>query len=321
MAQACRPASGMNLRHLRYFVAIVDHGSMVKASDSLFVAQSALSQHMRNLESELGVQLLLRTGRGVVPTEAGQDFLQRARVILEQLEDAQRALREQSATPQGNVTLGTPPTVSAMLAVPLVLQMQQELPKVALRIAEGMSGYVLDWLQAGQIDLGLVYGIQRAPGIIATELFKEDLFLIGPADGPDSDSIPFAALEGYPLVLPGRQHGLRDMIDRLARDHRISLRVQVEIDALSQMKLLVRHGVGYTILPLHAVRDEVARGELKAIPICEPCISRTIYVAKASDRPQSPAVAATIRILEACVRRQQLDATPAGTSAIPIAAS
>jgi|LNFM01.1.fsa_nt_gb LysR family nitrogen assimilation transcriptional regulator len=306
----------MNLRHLRYFVAIVDHGSMVKASDSLFVAQSALSQHMRNLEAELGVQLLLRTGRGVVPTEAGQDFLGRARAILAQVEDAQRALREQSATPQGNVTLGAPPTVSAMLAVPLILQMQQELPKVALRVAEGMSGYVLDWLQAGQIDLGLVYGIQRAPGIVASELFTEELFLVGPADDGDLAPIPFAALEGYPLVLPGRQHGLRDMIDRLAREHRISLRVQVEIDALSQMKLLVRHGVGHTILPLPAVRDELARGELIARPIVEPRISRTIYVAKASDRPQTPAVLATVRILEECVRRQIL--TPSTTSAFPI---
>lgn len=309
----------MNLRHLRYFVAIVDHGSMVKASDSLFVAQSALSQHMRNLEAELGVQLLLRTGRGVVPTEAGQDFLQRARAILAQVEDAQRALRAQSATPQGNVTLGAPPTVSAMLAVPLILQMQQELPKVALRVAEGMSGYVLDWLQAGQIDLGLVYGIQRAPGIVATELFNEELFLIGPAAGGDPGPVPFAALEGYPLVLPGRQHGLRDMIDRLAREHRISLRVQVEIDALSQMKLLVRHGVGHTILPLPAVRDEIARGELVALPIVEPCITRTIYVAKASDRPQTPAVLATVRILEECVRRQLLE--PAAACEIPISAS
>jgi len=294
----------MNLRHLRYFVAIVDHGSMVKASDSLFVAQSALSQHMRTLEAELGVQLLLRTARGVVPTDAGQDFLHRARAILAQVEDAQRALREQSTTPQGNVTLGSPPTVSAMLAVPLILQIQRELPKVSLRVTEGMSGYVLDWLQAGQVDLGLVYGIQRAPGIIATELFNEDLYLIGPRGGFESDGpIPFAAVEGHDLILPGRQHGLRDTIDRLAREHRLSLRVQVEIDALSQMTRLVRHGVGYTILPLPALADEIARGELEARPIVEPRISRTIYVAKASDRPQSPAVAATIRIIEDCVYR------------------
>jgi len=294
----------MNLRHLRYFVSIVDHGSMVKASDSLFVAQSALSQHMRNLEAELGVQLLLRTARGVVPTDAGQDFLHRARAILAQVEDAQRALREQSTTPQGNVTLGSPPTVNAMLAVPLILQIQRELPKVSLRVTEGMSGYVLDWLQAGQVDLGLVYGIQRAPGIIATELFNEDLYLIGPRGGFESAlPIPFAAVEGFDLILPGRQHGLRDTIDRLAREHRLSLRVRVEIDALSQMTRLVRHGVGYTILPLPALADEIARGELEARPIVEPRISRTIYVAKASDRPQSPAVAATIRIIEDCVYR------------------
>ncbi|MGE3775029.1 MAG: LysR family transcriptional regulator [Gammaproteobacteria bacterium] len=293
----------MNLRHLRYFVAIVDHGSMVKASDSLFVAQSALSQHMRNLEAELGVQLLLRTGRGVVPTEAGQDFLQRARTILALVEEAQRALREQSATPQGNVTLGLPPSVSAMLAVPLILRMQRELPKVALRVAEGMSGYVLDWLQAGVVDLGLVYGAQRAPGIVTTELYTECLYLITPPDATVADEVRFAELEGQPLILPGRQHGLRDMVDRLARERRITLNIPVELDAMSQMKLLVRHGVGCTVLPLAAVQEEIERGELRAVPIVEPAIDRTIYVAKASERPQTPAVAATVRILEACVQR------------------
>jgi len=307
-------SAAMNFRHLRYFVAIVDHGSMVKASDSLFVAQSALSQHMRNLEAELGVQLLLRTGRGVVPTEAGQDFLQRARAILAQVEEAQRALREQSATPQGNVTLGAPPSVSAMLAVPLILRMQQALPKVALRVAEGMSGYVLDWLQAGVVDLGLVYGAQRAPGIVTTELYTERLYLIAPPGTQMGETLNFADIDGLPLILPGRQHGLRDMIDRLARERRITLNIPVELDAMSQMKLLVRHGVGCTILPLAAVRDEVERGELRAVPIVDPDINRTIYVAMASDRPQTPAVAATVRILEACVQRLM---TPDGVPRSP----
>jgi LysR family nitrogen assimilation transcriptional regulator len=294
----------MNLRHLRYFVAIIDHGSMVRASDSLFVAQSALSQHMRNLEAELGVQLLVRTARGVVPTEEGRELLQRARTILAQIEDARQVLRERGGTPQGDVTLGFPPTVSAMLAVPLVLQIRRELPKVSLRVAEGMSGYVLDWLQAGQIDLGLVYGIQRAPGITATELFNEDLYLVGPRGGFANDEpVPFAAIEGFPLILPGRQHGLRDSLERLAREHRLGLRVQVEIDALSQMTRLVRHGVGYTILPLPALADELARGELESRPIVEPRLTRTIYVARASDRPHSPAVIATVRILEHCVEQ------------------
>ena len=301
----------MNLRHLRYFVSIVDHGSMLKASESLFVAQSALSQHIRNLEAELGVQLLLRTGRGVVPTDAGQELLTRARAILAQVADAQRALREQSSTPQGNVSLGLPPTVSALLVVPLIVRMQQALPMVKLRVIEGMSGYVLDWLQAGQIDLGLLYGIQRAPGIVATELYREALWLVSPPTSTDHEgSVAFASLEGHPLILPGRQHGLRDMIDRLAREHRLSLNVQVEVDALSQMKSLVRHGIGHTVLPWHAVREDVERGELRATPIIEPVIERTIYVAQASERPASPAATATIRAISECMR--ELAPTPSG---------
>ncbi len=291
----------MNFRHLRYFVEIVDHGSMIKAAEALFVAQPALSQHMRNLEQELGVRLLSRTARGVIPTEAGHELLQRARAILAQVDEAREAIKAGGVSPQGSVVLGLPPSVSAMLCVPLITRMQTEAPRVALRVVEGTSGYVLDWLQSGRVDLGVLYSIQRAAGVLASELFQEELYLIRPptTDGPPE--IAFTELERIPLVLPARHHGLRDMIDRLAREHRIRLDIRVEIDALTQMKALVRHGVGCTVLSYPAISEELRRGELAAIRIVEPTIRRTMYVATASNRPASNAVAITVRLIGQCV--------------------
>lgn len=114
--------------------------------------------------------------------------------------------------------------------------------------------------------------------------------------------MPFAALASYPLILPGREHGLRDSSDRLAREQRLSLNVRIEIDALSQLKSLVQHGIDHTLLPWPAVRDAVKRGELIATPIVEPVIERTLYVAQASDRPGSRATTATVTLLTGCLR-------------------
>lgn len=295
----------MNLRHLRYFVEIVDQGSMIKASETLYVAQPALSQHMRNLEQELGVKLFNRSVKGVAPTEAGFELLQRARSILAQIEEASRVVREGSPEPQGSVALGLPPSVSAMLCVPLIARMQRELPHVALRVVEGTSGYVLNWLQSGQIDLGVLYEIQRASGIVAQELFHERLYLISPAgSAARPDTIKFQNLGALDLILPGRHHGLRDMMDRLAREQGVALNVRVEIDALSQMKALVKHGVGNTILSYAAVQEEIGRGELRAIEIVEPRVERTMYIAQSNTRPPSNAIRATINRLEECVQER-----------------
>jgi LysR family nitrogen assimilation transcriptional regulator len=293
----------VNLKHLRYFVEIIEQGSLMRAAETLFVAQPSLSQHIRNLEQELGVKLFDRSVKGMVPTEAGQELLQHARVILAHVDSAEEAVRARSAEPQGSVVLGLPPSVSAILTVPFVVEMQRVLPNVSLRIAEGYSGYVLNWLQAGQVDLGVLYGIQRAPGIVARELFQEQLYLICPPGfAGDRTSVPFHDLGAVGLVLPGRHHGLRDTLERFARDHDVPLDVKVEVDAFTQMKALVAHDVGCTVLPYGAVKDEVARGELGAMRIVEPTVERTMYLAQASGRPATRAQRATEELLERCVR-------------------
>lgn len=291
----------MDFRTLRYFVEIVEQGSMKRASETLFIAQPALSQQMRKLETDLGVTLLERSVRGVVPTEAGRELLQRARQILDQVRDARHAVQAGSAEPQGSVVLGLPSSVSAVLSVPLVLEMRATLPGVSLRVVDGTSGYVLEWLRAGHIDMGILHGEQRASDVAAEPLFDEALYLIEAPVGKRRRSVPFSELGDMDLILPGRHHGLRDMLERIARENGVRLSPVVEIDAFMQMKELAALGVGRTVLSLAAVSEEVERGELRAVALSAPRVERRMFLARARARPVSNAASATMELLKARV--------------------
>ena len=298
-ARAAGRGSGVDLRQLRYFVAIVQCGSITRASQQLNVAQPALSLHMRNMEVDLGVPLLFRTPQGVQPTEAGQILLRNARAILGQVERAEAEIRGSMGEPQGSVRLGLPSSISQILGVPLVLAARERYPAVALRVAEAMSGYVLDWLRTGRVDLGLLYRLVEDRGLRSISLLTEELVLFGPAKFPAfaEASVPLAMLAGRPLILPSPGHGLRDLLDEHAAAAGVRLSPAVEIDAYGASKTLVEHGLGLSVLPLHAVQRDVAEGRLRAFPF-DPPLRRTIHLVLPTDRPLSQAA----RVVEALCR-------------------
>ncbi len=285
----------MDLKQLRYFVAIVQCGSITRASALLNVAQPALSLHVRNMEADLGTPLLFRTPQGVRPTEAGAILLRNARAILAQVEHAQAEIRGSAAEPAGEVRLGLPSSISQILGVPLVLAARERYPKVGLRVAEAMSGYVLDWLRAGRVDLGLLYGLVEDRGLRSVSLLSEELVLFGPAgagDGfEDEGARPLAAVADRALVLPGPGHGLRDLLDARAAAEGARLAPRIEIDSYASIKTLVERGLGISVLPAHAVRAEVEAGRLRCWAF-DPPLVRTVYLALPTDRPLSHAARA-----------------------------
>lgn len=297
----------MDLRQLRYFVAIVQCGSISRAALQLNVAQPALSLHVRNMEADLGLPLLFRTPQGVQPTEAGLILLRNARVIIEQFEAAQREIRGSAAEPSGEVRLGLPSSISPVLGVPLVLAAREALPRVTLRIAEAMSGYVLDWLRQGRVDLGLLYEVAEDRDLRSIGLMTETLVVFGPAEPPagpahpEGPSLGFAALERLPLILPSPGHGLRDLLDRAAEARGARLATGIDIDAYGAIKDLVGRGLGYSILPAHAVLREAEAGRFRLWTV-EPPLTRTVYLVEPTDRPLSHAAKAVEALCRATLR-------------------
>ena len=299
----------IDMRQMRYFIAIVEHGSFSRAAEFLHVAQPALSLHVRNMEADLGTALLFRTPRGVEPTEAGNILLRHARTILDQFTVAEEEIRGHQNDPEGEVRLGLPGTIGEILGVPLITAVHLRYPKIKLRIAEAMSGFVQQWMRDGSIDLAVLYGEVAEHGIRTEALLEEPLQFFGtPAlalrDGlpPAGTDLPFAEAIRHPLILPGEGHGLRDLLMRHARGDDERLNTVIDVDSYNNIKSLVAAGLGYSILPENAIATEVAAGRLSNWPICRPALRRTVHLAHSTDRPMTNAVTVVLHLARDTLR-------------------
>lgn len=298
----------MDIRQLRYFVAIVEAKSFSRAAQKLHIAQPALSLHVRNMEADLGTELLSRTPQGVAPTEAGLLLLQRARDIIADFESARQAVQEFESDPAGEVHLGLPGTIAELLAVPLILKTREKFPKIRLKIAEAMSGFVLEWLHEARIDLGVLYLPIDERGLRSTAIMTEQLYLFSPP-GYEDYGLPaagrpasFTAIAELPLILPGPSHGLRAVIDNEVGKLGRELSTVIDVNSYKAIKALVQSRQGYSILPANAIGQEVADGTFHCWPINDPPFSRTVHLVQPFDRSLS---SAAIAVLQLC--RETLD--------------
>lgn len=303
----------MDIRQLRYFIAIAEEGSLSAASSRVHVAQPSLSQHVIKLEDELGVRLIERSPRGTVLTESGQILLRHAREICASMDICRESVRQSGVEPHGGVTIGLPSSVSMVLSVPLAETLLVELPHVKLRAIEAMSGFIKAWLEDQTIDLGFLYEVEEIKHCDARELMSEDLcFFSAPDSWPlksrPGEAVPLADIRSLDLILPSQQHGLRQTIERYGRQSGNGFRVVIEMDALSQIKELVARGSGYTILAPAAAHDRLQSGELVMSRIVDPVMSRPVYLVRNRAKPLTRACQAveriTIEVVNDLVRRK-----------------
>ncbi|MCU4179704.1 LysR substrate-binding domain-containing protein [Bosea sp. BH3] len=287
----------MDLRQLRYFAAIVEQGSFSKAATKLRVAQPALSQHLRHMEDELGVALLHRGTRGVQPTEAGERLLTRAHSILAEFAALREQVRGEAEQPAGEVRIGLPGTVSEQFSVALIQAARERYPAIRIRIAEAMSGFVLDWLRRGDVDLAMIYSTSDPKGLGIHHVLTEELCLFSAAGAAHQPALagrsaPLAVAAALDLILPGPGHGLRDQIDEAASGAGATLQPAIEIESYSQIKRLVERGFGYSILPRMAVAVQEKAGVFQTWRIERPSLHRKVYLAYSTERPMPTAARA-----------------------------
>ena len=288
----------MDVRQLKCLLAIAEEGSISRAAERVGIAEPLLGEDLKALEADLGVELLAHNAGGVSTTEIGGVLVAHARSILRAVEQAREDVRTFSAEPRGVVAVGLPTSVSMVLTVPLAETVREDLPHVTLRTMEAMSGHVLTWLERGMVDLGILFNATGLRHLKSQELMVEDLYLIGPTGvgtgrprfgGVAGEPMSFTDLARLDLALPGRPHGLREVIERQARACGIRLNVAFEMDALNQIKELVAHGSAQSIMSLSAVQGEVERGELIATPLVDPPLRRTVNLVRNPSRPTTSA--------------------------------
>ena len=296
----------MDMRQLRYFVQIVESGSLAKASRQLFIAQPALSQQMARLEDEVGKALLVRSSRGVVPTENGEALYHHAKFMLRQLDQAVSVARQDTAALSGRVTLGLAPTTVCALGLPLMQHLRRVHPGVLLNVVEGLSGHLEHMTRVGQLDLAVLFETDAARRWSVTPLLEETLYLIRSRQGlpPNAAAtVSMAELGALPLILPTGPHGLRSTLD--AAFARAGLRpvLAAEIDSLALLMDAVDAGLGATLQPWAAVgrfADAAQRFHLAALD--DPLARRPNVLCSLSDDELSPAALAARVVLADCAR-------------------
>lgn len=284
----------MELRQLTAVVAVSETGSVTAAARRLHVVQPAVTRQIRTLEEELGAPLFHRTNQGMVPTEAGEVLLERARRALHELDLVRTEIRPGPREVSGVVRLGLLESTVDLLAPHLVRGLAARCPGIELRLSSGYSGHLQRWLDDGDVDLSLLYDLADTPSLSVTSLAQEPLWLVAPPDAGLSPDRPLSWAEAWcrPLVLPVAGHGLRALIDRARPVDGPAPTVVTEVNAMSIQKTLVAAGQGWTVLPAAGVAPDVAAGTLSGTPLTGPEISRSVVLGSPVGRRVSPAVRA-----------------------------
>lgn len=302
----------MDIRQLRYFIAISEAGSLSAAAHRLNIAQPSLSQHLVNMEEELQAKLVVRSPRGSTLTAEGELLLGHARNICEALRTCMDEVRDMGQQIIGKVHFGMPPSVSMVMSVPLAETIRFELEQVRLRVSETMSGFIKTWIDDETVEIGFLYDLKGVEHFEATHVLNEHLYFFSAPDAwplqtPPGTPVPLKTLQGLEMILPGEPHGLRRIVEAAAAENGVDLNVVTELDAMTQIKELVARGSGFSIFAPAACHDFVTEGKLLRAPIGEPTISRPVYLVKNPSRTPTRACTAveqlTLNVAAEMVKR------------------
>jgi LysR family transcriptional regulator, nitrogen assimilation regulatory protein len=289
----------MDFRQLKTFSCVAELGSLSKASDTLRIAQPALSRQIKLLEHELRAELFTRNGRGMVLTEAGRLLLARTSGIVRQIDQIRDDIQSHAGAPSGRVVLGLVPTVSCVLSARLARRTVESYPGISLCIVESYSGHLIEWLHRGEMDLAVIYGPSADLHLSVENLGRDAVVAVGPRGSGLSrrKRVEMDWLLRQKLVLPSHSHGLRALIEHAAAKKKLKLAIQVEADSFRVLTSLVEEGLGFALLPPSSVRDEVKAGKLETAAIAKQGPMRELIIASPIDHPGSAAIVAVTALL------------------------
>ncbi|MER5182347.1 nitrogen assimilation transcriptional regulator NAC [Streptomyces sp. NPDC002896] len=286
----------MDTRRLYSFVKIVDAGSITRAADILHIAQPALSQQLSALEVQFKQQLLIRSKRGIAPTEAGRALYRHAQLILRQVELAHAAVDVLGRAPAGNVSVGLAPySMGAALALPLLTSVRERYPDILLHINENFGGVISEAIMTGRMDMAFIYGAGPLRGVQFEPLRTEDLFLIAAPGGaalPGEGDVTLEELADVGLLLPSRIHTIRQVVDAAFQQASLEPRVVGEIESVLTLVSAVGADLGATVLPWSAARAILDVRNLVVRRIVNPTIHVKLSLCTSDSQPLSePALA------------------------------
>lgn len=290
----------MNLRDLRYLVAVADIGHFGRAAEACYVSQPTLSTQIRKLERDLGVELIERNPRQLVLTDAGRQIVAKARSVIAEADEIER-IAERARDPEGGtLRVGLFPTLAPYLLPHIVPALHREFPKLELLLVEEKTDEVLTRMRDGRLDVGLLALPVTDTHFHAEPLFVEDFVLAVPADHPLAGSfepVPTSVLATEPVLLLEEGHCLRDQALSVCQLAGGRERAGFRATSLETLRQMVASGVGITLLPSLATQPPVTPSpEVVIVALAAPVPQREIAMLW---RPSTPSVS----VLEALSAR------------------
>mgnify|MGYP003648847338 CR=1 FL=1 len=276
----------MKFRQLEHYSQVCALGSITQAAAVLNIAQTALGMQMRQLEEEMGVRLLIRSSRGVQPTEAGKLFWDWARRTLDSRHEIKRNLatfREFDECP--TVTVGLTPSLTHLLSADLIEAIAQSQPRINLQLTEDLSHVLLEDMSSNRADLIFAFKADTGGTLRCTPLLRESLYLIRHPGHPDGQASSMSLKDalGNRFAMPDQDDVVRRMIKERAEQESLELHIAYEVHSITAIKQLVARGAAAGILPLGCVHSEVVAGQLAASRIADAALDRTLYAVRPTD--------------------------------------
>lgn len=308
----------MDGRQINVFFAVVQHRSLSAAAQALRVSQPTLTRQIQSFESEFGTPLFVRSGRGMTLTDAGAKLCEGLKGLDRQIQALRNDVAATIAEPVGEVAFGIPPSPRALVCVPLLDRFAKQYPRTSVRVIEETSATLRDMVANGVIDVAITNSVEPQDGILAEQLGREQVMLIGPRKAglsPDRE-VALSDIGDKPLILTTRPNSLRIMVEAGMSQAGLKPVVKIEANTLPLMTDLVRAGLGYTVLPACGVRQLLKDQLVTASPIKN--LTITWLAARPKNRVLSIAANrfyATVRDVSAELIRDRIWQQPAASAA------
>jgi LysR family nitrogen assimilation transcriptional regulator len=304
----------VDIRSLRYFLAVAHYGSYSQAAIHLQITQPAVSRQVLLMERMLNTRLFRRDGRRTFLTEAGQALSVHAQQIVDQVEQLRQVVDPATQVPSGRLNVGVPISTSEYLMPDVLQRYREKYPGVALHLVQSYGSDLTEQLAIGKLDLALLFGNPRSPELELDGLIDLEVGLVLPPENLTSAAdflvglkhISLQRAASLPLIAPGTGQDLRRFIDEACRRQGVVPNVVMEVDGISLGKLLVGKGMGFMFLGYNGVHEEVKRGTLRYIPVDSPTLRwRLSLAARVHKRETLAARAMRTEITEAIIRGVQ----------------
>jgi DNA-binding transcriptional LysR family regulator len=294
----------MDLRRLEVFVRVAELGSFSRAAEALFLTQPTVSEHIRGLEDDLGVQLLDRLGRGATPTPAGDLLLGYARRMLALTREARQAIERFQGRMIGELVVGGSTIPGEYLLPALIGQFKAKYPDISISLRVSGSRQVSEWVEEGRVEIGVVGARPVSRALVARELMADTMVVVVPVHHPwaaRSGGVSLADMKAEPLILRERGSGSREAFERALGDAGLDLsafRIAGEMGSTQAVKQAVRAGIGITMISKRAVEDECRARLLVCVTLTDLTVVRSFHLVTHRERTRSPLAQAFLEFVE-----------------------